>query len=89
MKLAGRVALQTTTDLIWRLADRLVDPERPGDFNQSLMELGATVCTPRTADCQRCPVRSHCLALGRTLSDTKPTVDTGHAPSGHLRDGKP
>lgn len=32
---------------MWSLADQLVDPERPGDFNQAVMELGATVCTPK------------------------------------------
>lgn len=39
--------LQTTVDHMWSLADQLVDPERPGDFNQAVMELGATVCTPK------------------------------------------
>ena len=43
-------------------ATRLLDPERPGDFNEAIMELGATVCTPRSPRCHRCPVRPHCLA---------------------------
>ncbi len=37
-------------------------PDRAGDFNQALMELGATVCTPRSPRCDRCPVRSDCVA---------------------------
>src|SRR5688572_31827881 len=37
-------------------AAALVDPARPGDFNQALMELGATVCRPRSPDCARCPL---------------------------------
>lgn len=41
-------------------AAELVDPERPGDSNQALMELGATVCTPRTPDCPACPVSAGC-----------------------------
>lgn len=45
-----------------RWAEALVDPERPGDFNQALMELGATVCTPRSPDCGRCPVVDSCAA---------------------------
>lgn len=41
-------------------AAELLDPERPGDSNQALMELGATVCTPRTPDCAACPVSDGC-----------------------------
>ena len=40
----------------------LVDPGRPGDFNEALMELGATVCTPRAPGCEVCPVREWCRA---------------------------
>lgn len=42
------------------LANLLVDPERPGDFNQAVMELGARVCTPKGPLCFQCPVQSHC-----------------------------
>lgn len=45
------------------LAAALVPAERPGDFNQALMELGATVCTPRSPRCDACPVASCCRAL--------------------------
>ena len=44
------------------LADALVDAGRPGDFNQALMELGATTCTPRAPACDRCPVATTCKA---------------------------
>jgi A/G-specific adenine glycosylase len=40
----------------------MVAPRRPGDFNQALMELGATVCRPDNPDCPHCPVRNQCLA---------------------------
>ncbi len=43
-------------------ADRWVDPERPGDWNQALMELGATICTPRAPRCDECPVAGFCRA---------------------------
>ena len=43
-------------------AARLVDPGRPGDFNEAMMELGATVCTPRSPGCVVCPVRGWCRA---------------------------
>lgn len=53
-------------------AGRVVDPERPGDFNQALMELGATVCTPRNPECERCPVADHCQALAAGTVDERP-----------------
>jgi A/G-specific adenine glycosylase len=43
-------------------ADALLDARRPGDFNQALMELGATVCLPHDPDCPRCPLKSFCRA---------------------------
>jgi A/G-specific adenine glycosylase len=43
-------------------AARLVPSERPGDFNQGLMELGATVCTPRSPSCGFCPISGACAA---------------------------
>jgi A/G-specific adenine glycosylase len=47
---------------LWELAGRLVPEDRPGDFNQALMELGATVCTPRTPRCEACPLAAACVA---------------------------
>ena len=44
------------------LADELVDPRRPGDFNQALMELGSTVCLPRIPRCADCPLEKLCAA---------------------------
>jgi len=54
---------------LWDLARELVPRGRPADFNQALMELGATVCTPRTPGCTRCPVNGLCeaAALERPL----------------------
>jgi A/G-specific adenine glycosylase len=48
---------------IWRLADGLVPAPRPGDWNQALMELGATVCRPARPACGACPVARDCAAL--------------------------
>lgn len=54
------------------LAAQLVDPARPGDFNQALMELGATTCVPRAPDCGACPLAPHCLALARDTVRCRP-----------------
>jgi A/G-specific adenine glycosylase len=52
---------------LWTEAEALVPMRRPGDWNQAMMELGATICTPRAPACGRCPVRVLCRAraLGR------------------------
>jgi A/G-specific adenine glycosylase len=47
---------------LWALAARLVPHGRAGDYNQALMDLGATVCTPRAPACDVCPLRAQCLA---------------------------
>ena len=44
------------------LANDLLDSDRPGDFNQAMMELGALVCTPSTPLCDRCPLNDVCRA---------------------------
>ncbi len=46
------------------LAGQLVDPKRPGDYNQALMELGATVCLPRNPRCPACPLIRNCKTQG-------------------------
>jgi len=43
-------------------AGALLDPRRPGDFNQAMMELGATLCLPRIPQCASCPVAKFCAA---------------------------
>jgi len=48
--------------VLQQLADRLLDRAAPGDFNQAMMELGATVCTPRAPACAACPVKRLCRA---------------------------
>ncbi|MBX6362870.1 MAG: A/G-specific adenine glycosylase [Gemmatimonadetes bacterium] len=53
-------------------AAALVPADRPGDFNQALMELGATICTPRSPRCAECPVAEFCLALARGTVAERP-----------------
>jgi len=57
---------------LWNAAESLLDRGRPGDFNQALMELGATVCTPRTPACLTCPVINLCTARGELAGIEKP-----------------
>jgi A/G-specific adenine glycosylase len=48
----------------WIVAGELLDRERPGDFNQAMMELGAIVCTPRAPACLTCPLVDLCATRG-------------------------
>jgi A/G-specific adenine glycosylase len=48
----------------WERAQALLDPKRPGDFNQAMMELGATACTPRSPQCLLCPISTFCATRG-------------------------
>jgi A/G-specific adenine glycosylase len=52
---------------LWTIAEQLVPHVRPGDFNQALMELGATLCTKDAPRCAQCPLAAECVAraLGR------------------------
>jgi A/G-specific adenine glycosylase len=54
------------------LAQTLTDPARPGDFAQALMDLGATVCTPRTPGCLVCPVAAVCVGRARGAPERFP-----------------
>ncbi len=54
---------------LWRVAADLLSPSRPGDFNQAMMELGATLCLPREPKCRLCPVEGMC----RTRGELKPS----------------
>jgi A/G-specific adenine glycosylase len=57
---------------VWRRAEELLDARRPGDWNQAMMELGATLCTPRAPQCLLCPLRRWCLAPGEGETTPKP-----------------
>ena len=56
----------------YNLAEELLQRESPGDWNQALMELGATVCVPRNPACPACPLRAHCRAKALALVEELP-----------------
>jgi A/G-specific adenine glycosylase len=59
--------------------NRLLDRNTPGDWNQAMMELGATLCTPRAPQCLLCPVAAHCegrkLGIAEQLPETRKKRD--------------
>ena len=66
----------------WELAARLLPAGKASDFNQALMDLGATICAPRAPDCERCPVRKLCKANLLGLQSERPVTDA-RAPVPH------
>lgn len=56
-------------------AEALLDPERPGDHNQAMMELGATVCLKRKPLCTVCPVGEFCAARRQGTQDERPKIE--------------
>ncbi|WP_415399184.1 A/G-specific adenine glycosylase [Synechococcus sp. W4D4] len=50
------------TKALWQLSSELLDSEQPRSFNQALMDLGATVCTPKSPSCPQCPWSDQCAA---------------------------
>jgi A/G-specific adenine glycosylase len=69
---ADDVRAAATQKRLWALAGSLVPAERPGDYNQAMMELGRTICKPRQPRCRACPVAAHCLAFRHGTQDQRP-----------------
>jgi A/G-specific adenine glycosylase len=67
---------------LWTLAEGLVPAGRAGDHNQALMDLGATLCTPRAPACRLCPVRALCAAFRLGVQHERP-VRTARPPVPH------
>jgi A/G-specific adenine glycosylase len=61
---------------IEKAAAQLLDPQRPGDFNQAMMELGATVCLPRNPLCLTCPLAESCRTRGEHKKTSRPSMTT-------------
>ncbi|MBE9099118.1 A/G-specific adenine glycosylase [filamentous cyanobacterium LEGE 07170] len=57
---------------LWHISDQVLDPVQPGVFNQALMDLGATVCLPRTPDCGACPCSDFCRAFQQNMQNELP-----------------
>ena len=62
-----------------KIAAAIVPEERPGDYNQAVMDLGATVCVPGTPDCDRCPLSAFCSAFEKGDAADLPVLP-GKAP---------
>jgi A/G-specific adenine glycosylase len=57
------------------LAEELITPQNPGEFNQAMMEFGARQCKPVNPDCEVCPFRLSCVAFNKKLVHTLPVKE--------------
>ena len=71
--LASDKVLKTPADL-WDEAMTLLSPDRPGDYNQALMDLGASVCIPKNPRCESCPVQAFCRAYQDSTPEDFPVL---------------
>ncbi len=62
------------------IAQDLLAPSAPGDWNQAMMELGATVCTPKSPRCGQCPIARWCRAYALDLAEKLPAARKKRAP---------
>ncbi len=72
--------------LLWQISEQLLDPKHPRDFNQAIMDMGATLCTRHNPDCLLCPWQSHCAAYSQNASSHFPMTET-RQPLPHKRIG--
>jgi A/G-specific adenine glycosylase len=65
-------ARPVSDDALWMLSAAMLPLGRAGEWNEALMDLGATICTPRAPRCAACPVRAHCQAFARGTPEAYP-----------------
>ncbi|HTC91203.1 MAG TPA: A/G-specific adenine glycosylase [Bryobacteraceae bacterium] len=77
----GEIKSPPTRTRLRTFADALLDKKHPGEFNQSIMELGATICLPKQPLCGDCPIRLFCDARRQGLENQLPVSGTRPIPS--------
>jgi A/G-specific adenine glycosylase len=77
----GDIGSSATRERLRQEAQRLLDRKRPGLFNQALMELGATICTPKQPRCIPCPLSGHCQARLQGTQNELPVKQGRAAPT--------
>jgi len=70
--ITGYLGEKETENQLKEIAQATLSKERPGDFNQALMDLGATICKPRNPLCYECPLKTVCLAFQKGLVSELP-----------------
>ena len=66
------VTQTATKKKLWDVAEDWVTATRAGDYNQALMELGQTICRPKSPNCADCPIQAHCQAFANGTQHDRP-----------------
>lgn len=69
----SRIDRSETVNRMWRIMEDLVPVRSPGDFNQSMMELGARICLPKKPLCDNCPLKRWCNAFAQDCPEMYPS----------------
>ncbi|MBQ6519547.1 MAG: A/G-specific adenine glycosylase [Anaerolineaceae bacterium] len=72
--IADPVRTPQTEKKLWTLAEGNLDRERPGDFNEALMDLGSAICLPENPQCLLCPIAENCLARQHGTMNERPVM---------------
>ncbi|GIN78426.1 MULTISPECIES: A/G-specific adenine glycosylase [Bacillus] len=75
------IAKPKTKTLFEKIVEAFISEEKPSEFNQGLMELGAVICTPKSPSCLLCPVREHCSAFAEGCEKELPVKSKKKKPS--------
>ncbi|MGX6971068.1 A/G-specific adenine glycosylase [Vagococcus bubulae] len=70
--LSDDIALPKTRKVFDKYVRETMSQTEPGDFNQALMDLGATICTPTKPSCQTCPIKNYCEAYKTDMTSSYP-----------------
>ena len=64
------------SDALWKISEQVLDPRHPKDFNQAIMDLGATLCTRHNPACLLCPWQTHCAAYNQNAVTDFPMTES-------------
>ncbi|HEV2615721.1 MAG TPA: A/G-specific adenine glycosylase [Candidatus Acidoferrales bacterium] len=77
----GELRAPKTWQRLAGMAQTLLPPRAPGEWNQAMMELGETICTPRSPNCAACPIARHCKARALGIAKSLPAARQKRAPA--------
>ena len=72
--IADPVRIPQTEKLLWQLAEESLDRDRPGDYNEALMDLGSAICLPENPKCLLCPIAADCQARQNGTAAERPVM---------------
>lgn len=72
LKIEDDIALARTKKVFETYVGKIISKEDPSSFNQAIMDLGATICTPKSPGCMLCPVQDHCQAFAEGIQEELP-----------------